>query len=864
LHGRRSSKTFHKNRHYLAKSCRFDVLKNLFMKYLFSLLLLATITLSLYAQNPPSPQSFLGYEPGERYTPHHKVVAYFQQLTQSMPGNMKMTQYGTTNEGRPLYVAFVSSASNISNLENIRQDNMKRAGLMSGAPATNIPIIWLSYNVHGNEPSSSEAAMQTAYELVTKHQSDWLANTLIVIDPCMNPDGRDRYVNWFNSVVGANGNALSFSREHQEPWPGGRVNHYYFDLNRDWAWQTQVETRQRLKIYNQWLPQIHVDYHEQGYNEPYYFAPAAEPFHEVITPWQRDFQTQIGRNHARYFDANGWLYFTKERFDLFYPSYGDTYPTYNGSIGMTYEQGGHSRGGLTVQTDNGDILTLKDRVAHHHTTGLSTVEITSQNAAKVLQNFQKFFEDGRNAVGSEYKSYILTSDDADKIAAVKKLLDANGITHTRLEAATGTGYNYFTAKQENIQLQKHSIAVSAYQPKSALAKVLLEPKGKLSDTATYDITAWSIPYAYGVKAYASAQRMEGKAAASAIDLAKIPSANYGLMIPYTSLQGGKLMVALLGKGLRVRMNEKPILYKGRNFDRGTLILLKKENAALWSQAEAVLAGMNAEPFVMDGGFMDKGPDMGSPDIKILSAPRIACLTGDNINPNATGEIWHLFDAQIPYPVTLLNVENLRMSQLSAFNVLILPDGYYKFLNDKNSNDDLKAWVRNGGRIVALESAVSQLAGADWGIKMKKDPESGDSDKKTEDYSSLSRYENRERDGLVYSIPGAIYRVEMDESHPLAFGYGKEFYTLKQSGDVIEFLKDGWNVGAIKKSGKISGFAGAKVTEKIKDGTVFGVQEMGRGAVIYLADNPMFRSFWEHGKLLFLNAVFLVGNNPFRL
>jgi hypothetical protein len=835
------------------------------MKQLFTFLLIAACIQPLRAQTLQSPTQFLGYEPGARFTPHHKIVAYFQQAAQALPGNIKLQQYGQTNEGRPLYAVFLSSAANITNLENIRQDNLKRAGLQSGQSAGNIPIVWLSYNVHGNEPSSSEAAMQTLYVLATQHVGDWLSNTVVVIDPCINPDGRDRYVNWFNSMVGTNPNASPAAREHEEPWPGGRVNHYYFDLNRDWAWQTQVETQQRLKLYNQWLPHIHVDYHEQGYNEPYYFAPAAEPFHEVITPWQRDFQTLIGKNNARYFDANGWLYFTKERFDLFYPSYGDTYPTYNGSIGMTYEQGGHSRGGLTVRTDNGDTLTLKDRVAHHHTTGLSTVEITSQNAAKVLQNFQKFFEDGRNAVGSEYKSYILTSNDAAKIMAVRRLLYMNGISFAGLETVTGTGYNYYTAKQESISLQKYSIAISAYQPRSAMAKVLLEPKGKLSDSATYDITAWSIPYAYGVKAYASAQRIDGKPVNSDItENEKAPATSYGLFVPYTSLQGGKLMVALLAKGVRVRMNEKPIVYKGKNYDRGTIIVLKKENAALWSHVENLIYEMNAPAMVMEGGFMDKGPDMGSPDIKIISAPRIACLTGSGVGANASGEVWQLFDAQVPYPVTMLNAAELRVGTLANFNVLIMPDGYYRFLNDKGNSDDLKAWVRNGGRIVAMESAVSQLAGADWGIKMKKDPESSDSDKKAEDYADLHRYEDRERDWLPNSIPGAIYKVEMDESHPLAFGYGKEFYTLKQSGDVIEFLKDGWNVGAIKKSGKVSGFAGAKVTGKIKDGTIFGVQEMGRGAVIYLTDNPMFRSFWENGKLLFLNAVFLVGNNPIRL
>jgi hypothetical protein len=107
-------------------------------------------------------------------------------------------------------------------------------------------------------------------------------------------------------------------------------------------------------------------------------------------------------------------------------------------------------------------------------------------------------------------------------------------------------------------------------------------------------------------------------------------------------------------------------------------------------------------------------------------------------------------------------------------------------------------------------------------------------------------------------------VEMDETHPLAFGIGSTFFTLKQNGTVLEFLKDGWNVGVVKKENKTAGFAGVAVTGKIKDGTLFAVQDMGRGKIIYMVDDPVFRNFWENGKLLLLNAVFMVGNEPVRL
>ena len=242
-----------------------------------------------------------------------------------------LKEYGRTYEGRPLLLAYVATPDNHAQLEMIREDNLRRAGMLEGTPTTEIAITWLSYNVHGNEANSTEASMATIYDLVKNgsESAKWLENSVVIIDPCINPDGRDRYVNFYWQYGNMPYNPDPQTAEHSEPWPGGRPNHYLFDLNRDWAWQTQIESKERIKEYNEWMPHIHVDFHEQGYNSPYYFAPAARPYHELISNWQVEFQETIGRNHARYFDENNWFYFTKQRFDLLYPSYGDTYPMYN-------------------------------------------------------------------------------------------------------------------------------------------------------------------------------------------------------------------------------------------------------------------------------------------------------------------------------------------------------------------------------------------------------------------------------------------------------------------------------------------------------------------------------------------------------
>jgi hypothetical protein len=367
-----------------------------------------------------SPEAFLGYKIGSRYTPHYQVVNYFKYVAEAAPNMVKLQQYGVTNEHRPLYIAFVSSAENVNNLENIRLNNMRLANLAKDKVAAleNGPaIVWLSYNVHGNETSSSEASMLTLFALTDPQNAqtkEWLKNTLVIIDPCLNPDGRDRYVNWFNSVVGNTYNPSLNAREHNEPWPGGRTNHYNFDLNRDWAWQTQVESRQRMIQYLRWMPYVHVDFHEMAGSESYFFAPAAQPYHEIVTKWQRDFQVSIGKNNAKYFDKNNWLYFTRETYDLFYPSYGDTYPTYNGAVGLTYEQGGGGAAGLGKTTNEGDTLTLYNRLMHHYTTGLSTIEIASLNAATLIKEFRKFFSDATGGSVGNYKTYVIKNNPGDE------------------------------------------------------------------------------------------------------------------------------------------------------------------------------------------------------------------------------------------------------------------------------------------------------------------------------------------------------------------------------------------------------------------------------------------------------------------
>ena len=819
------------------------------------------ITLVLFAQTLgygqlQSPSEFLGYTIGTQFTRHADVVDYFEHVAQHSD-MVQYKAYGKTNERRTLTYAVVSSAQNIENAEQIRLDNLKNAGILKGEATPSKAIVWLSYNVHGNEASSTEAAMTTVYDLITKKQQ-WLENTIVIIDPCVNPDGRDRYTNWYNQVKSTPYNAIQDADEHNEPWPGGRPNHYLFDLNRDWAWATQVETQQRLKIYNKWMPHIHVDFHEQGINEPYYFAPAAEPFHEVISDFQRDFQTQIGKNHARYFDKEGWLFFTRERFDLLYPSYGDTYPTFMGAIGMTYEQAGHGRAGLGINTDEGYELTLVDRVAHHTTTGISTVEMGSKNAVVLNKEFKKFFTN--NAL--TYKSYVLQGH-PDKIGQLTQLLDKHEISYGYGGQGSVSGYHYTTAKKGSMSTSG-ALVVSTNQAKGKMIKVLFEPDAKLEEPLTYDITAWSIPYAYGLEAIASKTLVNATQSKTLSNIENTNTTAAGFIASWDTIKDARFLAALLQQNMKVRFTEKKLRFGGENFDRGSLVITKSDNKGnpnFYQELNKIANEHSRILFASKTTFGDTRTDMGSPDIKMINAPKIALLKGEGVSSLSYGSIWHFFEKQLHYPVTHIGTQSLS-SRLARYNVLVLPEGRYNKLLGEQQIGDLKKWIANGGKVIAMGDATrSFLDKKGFDLKNNEQDQTEDSQSKT----ILTPYDQRESESVTNFITGSIYKISIDASHPLAFGYGDTYFSLKQGSTSYQFMEQGYNVGYIDGDAtSVSGFSGEKAKEKLKNSMIFGEARMGSGSVVYLVDDVLFRSFWEQGKLFFANALFFVNNNKFTL
>ena len=819
------------------------------MKSIIKFFILFTTVIDINSQNLKSPSDFLGYDIGTQFSRHSQVVDYFDHVSKEMNENILLINYGKTYERRPLFYAVISSKENIAEIESIRLNNLSALDVNENR-SNDKAIVWLSYSVHGNESSSTEASMQTVYELLTG-RAELLQNTVVIIDPCLNPDGRDRYANWYNQTKTTPYNTNKISREHIEPWPGGRANHYLFDLNRDWAWITQIESQQRLREYQKWMPHVHVDFHEQGINEPYYFAPAAEPYREVITNWQRDFQFMIGKNNAKYFDENGWLYFTKEIFDLLYPSYGDTYPTYLGAIGMTYEQAGGGVAGLGILNSEGKNLTLVDRVKHHTVAGISTVEISSANSDRLNKEFVNFFKNKNKS------TYYIMNGDSDKIDQLSKFLKKHEIDFYSTKVQKLNAFNYNKNKITSYTTTTNDLIIPNSQAKGKLVDVFLERTTKLSDSMTYDITAWSLPFVYGVNAYSTSKKIE----TSEYKENKVENIIDEDAVAYASIwnhmNDAKFLSNLIENKIKVRYNEKIIRNGDLTLPRGSVIIYKGDQTDLvYEKVLFELADKNnIKLHPIYSGMSEFGPDLGSDSVKLVKNKKVAIFSGEDSSNRVSslnyGAIWHFFEQELKYPLTHLNVDNFKNIELNQFDVLIIPSGYYGSIGNEANLEKIRKWISKGGNLIAFENAIRIFTDKDgFSIKLKRNK----SENKQEDV----KYEDLNRNRIQNYLSGAIFKINLDNTHPLAFGYPNEYYSLKTSTSTYENLKTGYNVGKINEDDDSTiGFVGDKIKNKFKNSLVFGHERIGRGNIIYFTDNVMFRNFWENGKLFLVNSIFYV-------
>jgi hypothetical protein len=828
---------------------------------LFSLFLLG-INASLFAQLK-SPYHFLSNRFGHEFTPHESLVEYVKYVA-SNSSQVKLIEYGRSTENRPLLLTFISTPENLANLEQIRVNNQRRAGLLPGkteAKWDELSIVWLSFGVHGNEASCSETAMITLFELANASDDNikrQLKNTLIILDPSLNPDGYSRYTHWYKQVANKVPDVRPDAREHQEPWPRGRPNHYYFDLNRDWAWQTQIETQQRVVQYLNWLPQIHADFHEQGYSSPYYFAPAANPYHSYVTKWQKDFQYQIGKNHAKYFDANGWLYFTREVFDLLYPSYGDTYPTYNGSIGMTYEQGGIGAG-LAILLPNGDTLKLADRIAHHKTTALSTVEMASANAKKLNEEFAAFFKKSAENPPGIYKSFVVKkSAVADRLKRFCALLDKNGIKYgTASKKMSVQAFQYETGKNTSLDIESGDLIINACQPRGMMAQILLDPEVEVQDSNTYDITAWSLIYAYGLPGFATQTCIEPEIKGYTFENPQSLNGknNYAYLVKWESMEQAVFLTRLLQDGIQVRVANEPFSVEGNQYERGTLVVTRGDNPKSENLSSLIASFANENKIkvkAVSTGFVTSGSDFGSRNFQLIKAPNVAVLGGEQAYANDLGHLWFYLEQELKMPLAILDAARLERSNLDAYNVIIIPEGYFRFSD--NTLGSLSSWVKKGGRLIVLGDALSLFSGkSGFALKNASDE---DADSKANKILALSDYAGNDRRELSEGTPGAIFKVKLDPTHPLAYGQSNAYFSLKTTNSTFKLSGEGtFNIGMNDKSFKPSGYVGFKALEKFKESLAIGAESLGQGSMVYYVDNLLFRDFWDNGKFLFSNSLF---------
>jgi hypothetical protein len=838
-------------------------------RLLGSAAVLATLSAPAAAQgDPPSPAQVLGYELGEQFTPYAGVQQYARALD-AASDRVEYRAYGRTNEGRELFQLVVSSPENLRRLDQVLAANAELARPGTSAEraqqiaSTNPAVVYFSYGVHGNESSSSEAAMWVAWDLARNAAEvrDVLQSLVVVIDPVTNPDGRDRYVQWFRSVRGDRPDADPQAREHDEPWPGGRFNHYLFDLNRDWSWATQVETRSRLATWFRWNPQVHVDFHEMGYNSSYFFFPAAAPINPIypehILRWGRRF----GEANAHAFDAQGWPYYTAEAFDLFYPGYGDSWPSLTGAVGMTYEQAGHGAAGQAVRQESGDTLTLHDRAMHHRTSSQATLRAAASGREQLLRDYAA----GQRGAGAGEADFLLApGSDPSRVEALVAHLRRQGIEVERAGAAFSartTAYPGFDARS---QFPAGTYRVRARQPLGRLAVTLLQPETQLRAEFSYDVSAWSLPYAYAVAAYRTSEGAGGTwtPVTLAVDDAlrgdaarasgTVAPASYGYLVaPGEAATVG--ILRLLRDHGRVRALAKPSSFGGRRYPAGTWFIPTRGNDSLAARlGRAGLAGL-ATP--ISSGLSEGGIDLGSDNVATVRLPRVALAAGEGFSPTSVGAHWFYLEREVGMPIDVINSGELGSLDLSQYDVIVLPEASGRPI--RAAEEALKTWMQRGGRLVAVGDAAEVVAGF---VDVKLREESKDTANARSRY--LAGREERERQEWRQEVPGTILSLKLDPLHPLAFGAGLDghpgdAFALHQGTRVFEPAEGVETVAFFPPNvSRISGVISAENLRRLGQGSWLVTKRMGQGSVVLFADDPLFRLFWRSTQPLYLNAILL--------
>jgi len=826
----------------------------------------------------PTHEKVLGYKPGDRISWHSALIKYLEALAAAQPGRMKIWDYATTWEGRKLVYAAIASPDNMRRLAEIQagyqklSDPRKTAQTEARKLIETLPsVVWLGYGVHGNEISSPDAALVTAYQLLAARKDPVvekiLANVVVLIDPLQNPDGRDRFVHHFEQSEGIEPDANPSALEHTEPWPSGRTNHYHFDMNRDWFALTQPETRGRIKALLQWFPLVFIDLHEMGADSTYYFTPEAVPFNPHLTREQKSSLDWFGKNNARWFDKYGFSYFTREVYDAFYPGYGASWPSFHGSIAATYEQA--STRGLLMRRRDETTFRFRDTVRQHFVASIATLETSADYRKQLLQNFWDYrrtaVEEGNKESIREYR--IFRRPDASAADKLAQILAEQGV---------------------EVHRASDRYVVRMSQPAKRLARTLLDPQVNMDDffvkeqerlrkkklpDEIYDVTGWSLPYLFNVETAASADVTPGEMTlvqpGSPKGSVTGGRAEVAYLAPWGTQAAGRFLTAVLREGLRVHSSDKSFQQGTRTFPRGTLIVKVKENAeSVHDTVNRIAAGSGAEVVATNTGWVEEGVNFGSRYVVQIRKPTIAIAWDQPVNPGSAGHTRFVLERQFQFPATPVRTQLLATTDLAKFHVLILPDGSY----NTSILARLKDWVQDGGTLIGIGGAMTMLADPKTGvlsIQQETLPKPAGEPKKVGDdgrvpgtfLASQADYEKAiEPESLTPDrVAGVVVKAKTDPDHWVTAGAPEHLYALMNGRTVFAPIKidKGANAAVFLGPDQLlaSGYLWEENRKLLAYKPLVVVQRLGRGHVIGFTADPNYRAFMDGMNVLFLNAVF---------
>ncbi len=809
----------------------------------------------------PSPADVLGHRIGERHTYPHEAVEYFEAVAAASP-RVVLRDHGRTYEGRRLVHAIVTSPANHARLEEIRAQNLR----LSDAPATvsdaeieGMPAVaYLAYSIHGNEASGTEASLLTLYHLAAgsgEAVESVLENAVVIINPMLNPDGRDRFTDWANRNRGGVAVADPQDREHREPWPGGRTNHYWFDLNRDWLPLVHPESRGRVAVYHHWRPQVLTDHHEMGSSRTFFFMPGVPSRTNPFTPAiNQELTGEIAEYHARLLDHIGSLYYSAEGYDDFYYGKGSSFPDAQGTVGILFEQA--SSRALERETENG-VLTFPFTVRNQLLTSFSTLEAVVDMRQRLLRYQRDFYADADDwAAAHPVKGYVVSlEEDRTRAQLLASLLQSHRVRVHDLARDVEVDGQRFRAGEAYV--------VPVDQPQARFIAAIMEPMTEFQDSLFYDVSTWTLPLAYGVR-HANLRRTPGRALGDALPAIQPDGgavvggkASYAYLLPWDRYFAPRALWRLQDVGVRPRLVMTPIsaMVAGTavELERGAIVIPVTQPGvdpnAIHGAVREAAAGDHVHIYATDTGLTVAGTDLGSPSTEVLEQPRIALLTGDGASSYDAGAAWHLLTERFRIPVSLLDVEAVGGADLDRYNTMVLAGGGYGGLDI----DAVREWVRQGGRLIGLGDA------ADWLARnglLEAEPVEFDLTERLADvaYADL---------GDAYGaqvIGGAILGIRLDTTHPLAFGYGEDRVPVFRDGEHAYRGTGGPGtvVARYLDPPVLSGYVSAPRREQLAGTDAILAQEVGRGAVVAILDQPNFRGFWYGTNGLFLNAVFFGG------